>query len=321
MGSTQRNLFFMFTIAFSTMVFYSFEWMNPPEKNQDHSSLVSQQLSVLGENLPWYLDSTFTPQEIERGQSLVYKGYYTLGTKKSKKQSKHFTCKSCHNTQREDPVLYRPSAESRLEYAVEHNLPFLQGTTLWGAVNREHWYNDDYYKKYGSLVKNAQDNLESAIQLCATECAQGRALTQEEMRYMLAYLSSLQVKMSDLDLTEKETHKISNASSPQEKKQALSLLKSKYLLASGATFTDVLSKDKRNQKANPQTGKQIYTQSCLHCHNPKNGVTNYTLDISKIDIKHLKKNVLENNPYSIYTITRVGTSPIPGYKPYMPHYR
>ena len=56
-----------------------------------------------------------------------------------------------------------------------HSMIFLscRGTTFYGITNRETWYNDDYYKKYGDLVKPANENLVEAVQLCAMECSQG----------------------------------------------------------------------------------------------------------------------------------------------------
>ena len=92
------------------------------------------------------------------------------------KQSKHFVCTSCHNIQKEDPDLSIADPQARLEYARDMELPYLPGTTLYGAVNRTSFYNGDYEKKYGDLVKPARNNLREAIQLCAVECSQGRAL-------------------------------------------------------------------------------------------------------------------------------------------------
>ena len=41
-------------------------------------------------------------------------------------------------------------------------IPFLQGTALYGAVNRTSFYNGDYEKKYGSLVSKARNDLREA---------------------------------------------------------------------------------------------------------------------------------------------------------------
>ena len=39
---------------------------------------------------------------------------------------------------------------------------------MYGTVNKVSWYNGDYFKKYGALVKPANQSLKEAIHLCAT---------------------------------------------------------------------------------------------------------------------------------------------------------
>ena len=68
-------------------------------------------------------------------------------------QSKHFVCTSCHNTQREDPDLTVSDPEARLFYTSERDMPFLQATTLYGAVNRDTYYNGDYSKNHPILQR------------------------------------------------------------------------------------------------------------------------------------------------------------------------
>ncbi len=157
------------------------------------------------------LDST-SAQLIQTGKELVTQGYSTNPNgRKSKRISKHFVCTSCHNTQREDPDLRDAlNPESRLQYCKENDLPFLQGTTLWGIVNRESWYNDDYIQKYGDLVTKARYDLKEAVQLCAKECSQGRVLKQWEEKAILAYLWSIEIKLSDLELPDSLLNKLNN---------------------------------------------------------------------------------------------------------------
>ncbi len=245
------------------------------------------------------------------GYEIIHNGQSNLN---KKRQSKHFTCRSCHNVVREDDNLSHPTPEDRLKYGLKNDLPFLQGTTLWGIVNRESYYNGDYVKKYGSKVEKANKNLENAIQLCATECAQGRALNKEELNAVLHYLWTLELKFEDLILTKQEKEAIHN----QSNNQAIDLIKSKYLQYSPATFVDQMQV--RTKKGSPEHGRYIYEKSCMHCHNSSKGVTNFTLDVSSIDLKFLAKNLDTYNKYSIYWITRYGTHPVAGYKPYMPHY-
>ena len=64
--------------------------------------------------------------------------------------SRSFTCSQCHNDQREDPVLTEQDPEARFDYieaqlrlqapGSEH-LKIVQGVTMWGAVNRQLFYN------------------------------------------------------------------------------------------------------------------------------------------------------------------------------------
>lgn len=256
--------------------------------------------------------------DVQRGYDLVHLGYATAPNgKQGKRQSKHFTCRSCHNVVREDENLPNPTPEGRIKYAKENDLPFLQGTTFWGIVNRKTFYNGDYKKKYGALVENARDTLVNAVHLCATECAQGRPLEDWETKAIMAYFWSLQLKLSDLDLTPEEWE---NLQDPSRETQVL--LESKFLTASPATFKYPWKGMKvgYGENGNAEWGKEIYTRSCLHCHNPNDGVTNFTLDISTIDKNFLASKMSGSTDYSIYWVTRLGTKPLPGYKPYMPHY-
>src|SRR5687768_8146241 len=91
-----------------------------------------------------------TPEMVNRRRMLFLTGR-AIGPdgNESRLQSKHYKCTNCHNTVREDPVLNNSDPEARLTYSNEMGLPFLQGTTMWGVVNRETWYNGDYFTKYG----------------------------------------------------------------------------------------------------------------------------------------------------------------------------
>jgi len=133
---------------------------------------------------------------VEAGRSIIEDGFApTPGGGKTGQQSKHFVCTSCHNTQREDPELTVSDPAARLAYTSDRDLPFLQGTTLFGAVNRDNYYNGDYYKKYGDLVDAARNDVRGAIQLCAVECAQGRSLDEWEVESILAYMWSKELQM------------------------------------------------------------------------------------------------------------------------------
>lgn len=260
----------------------------------------------------------------ENGKKLFLEGISkSPDGKKSKKQSKHFVCTSCHNIVQEDPNLSVSNPQARLVYAKEKNIPFLQGTTMYGAVNRTSFYNGDYYKKYGDLVDKARNDIREAIQLCAVECAQGRPLKHWEIESILAYLWTLEIKMKDLNLTGTDFQKITAAIDKDTNKvAAISLLKSKYLQGSPATFIAPPENRKTgaaNLMGNPKNGKLVYDLSCKHCHENER-YSFFKLDDSQLSFEHLDKHFGKYSRYSTYQVSRWGTSPIPGKKAYMPQY-
>ncbi|TXF89997.1 cytochrome c [Neolewinella aurantiaca] len=256
----------------------------------------------------------------ELGREIVLEGRLSEGGM----QSAHFKCTSCHNIVREDPVLAVMDPTARLAYAEANDLPFLPGTTLWGAVNRESYYNGDYDKKYGDLVKPARHDLRGAIQLCATECAQGEPLNEVEMESVMAYLHTIGLKVNDLPEGAPTVKRINDAIS--EKTAAPGVvedLKASYLLASPATF--VLPPEDRKAgfpvagTPDPANGRAIYIRGCLHCHE-KQRYSFFELDDSENHWAFLTKHFPRYDRYSTYQVVRYGTSPIPGKRAYMPHY-
>lgn len=285
-------------------------------------SSLTEVLMALGDEQPIHYTSESSPELIQQGMEIVTQGRTTAPNgKKSSLQSKYFTCTDCHNVMMEDPDLRKSDPEARLKHAVKNNIPFLSGTTFYGMVNREHWYNDDYQVKYGDLVKPAKDTLVNAIHLCTVECSQGRAFEEWELKAVMAYLYSIEYKLEDLKLTKEDYAKLNTYQSGEKNKELIKWIKTFYLQYSPATFLDPLSEDKRGygENGNPENGKLIYEISCMQCH-ATGRVTNYTLDQNKIDLKHLKSNIKGHNHFSLYNITRKGTYALPGYRPYMPNY-
>lgn len=280
-------------------------------------------LKYFGEPDP---NHTTTETNAEIGKNLIETGYKD-GRKFSlaAPQSKHFKCTACHNMQKEDPDLRVSDPEARLEYALENDLPFLQGTTLYGAVNRMSFYNDDYEKKYGDLVRPARNNLREAIQLCAVECSQGRRLKDKELESVLAYLWTLQFKLSDLDLDAQAMKQIKKATqnhrSGERNNAILKLVKSHYLSGSPAHFIPPPSDRKAGAPytGRPEKGKLIYDLSCKHCHFNQR-YSYYNLNDSKLSMRHLARHASKYSRYSIYQVARYGTSPFPGKRSYMPQY-
>lgn len=254
------------------------------------------------------------------GRQIVLEGRLAQGDK----QSAHFKCTSCHNTVREDPVLTEMHPAARLAYAEANDLPFLPGTTFWGAVNRESYYNGDYEKKYGDLVKAARHDLRGAIQLCATECAQGEPLNEVEMESVVTYLHTIGLKLKDLPEGAPTVKQINNAIVEKEAANGvIEGLKKNYLLASPASF--VLPPEDRktgfdvSAKPDPTNGRAIYERGCLHCHE-KRRYSFFELADSEDHWSFMTKHFPRYTRYSTYQVVRYGTSPIPGKRAYMPHY-
>ncbi len=291
--------------------------------NKDSS--VAEMLTKLGEKpMPHQPMMNLKGVSVENGRRLVLEGFSSKpegGT--TSKQSAHFVCTSCHNIERDEPNLGVVDAQARLEYSIEKGLPMLQGSSLYGAVNRSSFYNGDYERKYGDLTKPARNDLRKAVQLCATECAQGRKLENWEMESVLAYLWTLELKADDLNLSKEEMTSVEMAVNKDgDKAAAASLLKSKYLSGAPATFVKPPENRKEGYaevEGNPANGKLIYESSCLHCHDGQR-YSYFNLDESEISYDYLEKHFPKYTRYSTYQVTRYGTSPLPGKKAYMPLY-
>ena len=316
----------------------------------DHSSVdvgpetaVEDILVMLGEEpVAHQLNPAMEGVTVQRGYEIVHEGRTTRPDKggRTARQSRHFYCTSCHNTVIEDPDLSVADPQARLNYAVEKGIPFLQGTTLYGVVNRTSYYNGDYEKKYGKeQVDKARYDLREAIQLCAVGCAQGRALDDWEIESVLAYLWTLELKLSDLNLEDQGYDRIADAIQgegeqrsggrsergsegvSEKKEEVVEMIKSKYLQASPATFTPPPADREKGYllKGDAGNGKAIYETSCLYCH--QNGrFSFYHLGDEKLSFKHLDYHMARYTPYSLYQVARYGTVPLFGKKSYMPQY-
>ncbi len=259
----------------------------------------------------------------EAGKSIVFNGYgIKANGKKGKRVSRHFECIACHNVVREDPNLLDPDPEARLTYASEHQIPFLQGTTFYGISNRTSFYNGDYEKKYGELVDQARHNIREAIQVCATECSQGRRLKDWEVESILAYFQTIQLKFGDLEVSDQDRAVVTNALSGQSgRDEAVSLIKSKYLDHSPAHFVDPPADRKTGNQleGDPANGKLIYDLSCMHCHENKR-YSFFVLDNQKMTFRFLAHHFPKFTKHSIYQVGRYGTSPLMLKRAYMPNY-
>lgn len=297
-------------------------FVSSPDLNEEKP--VAEVLVELGADpLPHQPDFSIPGVSVEAGQRLVLEG---VGSRKngnaSGRQSKHFVCTSCHNVEREDPDLSRADPEARLVYVKEKGMPFLQGSALYGVVNRTSFYNGDYDKKYGDLVVKARHNLREAIQLCATECAQGRSLEDWELESVLAYFWTIDLKLGDLNLNAKDLDKVERALRMRKPDTtAVAVIKAHYLEASPATFVTPPEDRTAGYQAagNADNGRLIYELSCLHCHE-RQRYSFFELDNSGMSFDFLLKHLPRYTRYSAYQVMRYGTSPLNGKRAYMPHY-
>lgn len=260
----------------------------------------------------------------EAGKRMVLEGFsQNSAGQKMAKLSNHFVCTSCHNIVKEHDDLTSIDPQERLEYAVKNNLPFLQGSSLYGLVNRASFYNGDYVKKYGDKAIKAHNDIREAIQLCAIECAQGRRLKTWELESVLAYLWTIQLKIEDLNLTTDEQSMIEKAiNTGDNQSEAIALIQSKYRKDSPATFgtpPDDISRGYDHLEGNASNGKLIYKMGCQHCHENRR-YSFLELDDSKLTFNYLKRKMKRHNRFSFYWVSRYGTKPLPGKKAYMPHY-
>lgn len=306
-------------------------------------ALLCMALRFASETTPWHADTPlqevlsalgqpgpphFLPDDPDRaaiGKTLVYEGRLIKANgQRTPYISKYYKCTTCHNVVQEDPDLTKSDSEARLTYAMEHKIPFLQGTTFKGIVNRESWYNDDYVKKYGDeKIEKAHQNLRASIQLCAIECSQGRPMEDWEIEAVLAYFWSLQYTLGDLDLTKEQLAQLNEKRSTPTAHPALrTWLRKMYLTKSPAHFYDAPADKNQGYPGitgRPERGKAIYELSCLHCHQ-EGGVSHYVLDNSKLSFRHLHQMIPKDSHFSLYQIIPYGTYAIPGHRPYMPHY-
>ncbi len=316
-----------FSIGFLGLVFIicaSLIIPHSPSDRVSESDRVSKILETLGsDEINKFPDVSVFGVSAKRGEEIIRNGFSAKpGGGKSKKQSKHFVCTSCHNLEKEDPDLRFADPQARLDYTTANGLPFLQGTTLYGAVNRDKYYNGDYFLKYGDLVLPARKDIREAIQLCAVECAQGRKLKDWELESILSFLWTLDLKLSDLNLNDDDLAFIDQAVNNRvEQDSAIALIKSRYLNHSPAHFgsSEESKANAANLQGDPENGAKIYDNSCLHCHEGQRH-SYFLLVDTKVSFNYLKRKEDAHTDHSVYQVTRYGVKSIAGRKSYMPQY-
>ncbi len=320
----RRNLVFASIILFGILAFAGFSFELGDGGTIGRQSSVAQVLEYFGEEPAAHAMENSDAEMVRQGKELVLDGVTTdRRGKKTKRQSKHFKCTSCHNMVKDDPDLSKVDPQARLNYCIENELPYLQATSLYGAVNRTTFYNDDYQKKYAwnPRIGKAHTDLKEAIQLCAVECAQGRPLKNWELESVLAYLWSLDLKLDDLNISDEEIGQLRAYANEGKNKEAVEMLNGKFLKAAPAHFTDAPKDAKKgyDKQGNAANGQHIYQLSCLHCHDGKK-YSMFELDDHKLSHSFLESHFDSYGRYSIYQVSRYGAPSYPGKRAYMPQY-
>ena len=140
-----------------------------------------------------------------------------------------------------------------------------------------------------------------------------------EIRTVLHYFKSLELKISDLKFSDQEIAQISKALVANNKK-AIKIIKSKYAQFNDAHFGTSEIPKIEGYDPDLKRGHFIFENGCLHCHSAEKNITNFDLDMSALTFKFLNNKKNKYSSYSISHITRHGTYAISGRKQYMPQY-
>lgn len=278
---------------------------------------VEDVLIELGDPKPQHYIEKIDLDSAKMGEELVYFG--RLLDHSNSRISKYFVCTDCHNQVLETDDPADESPKRVLEFSKKNDIPFLPGSTFYGMYNKRHWYNGDYDKKYGDLVKDTRDTLYNAIQLCATQCSQGREMDPWEIRCVMHYYKKIQIKVSDLKFSNEEYTQFSNLVTVGNAK-AIGMVKGKYNEINDAHFGTSEIPKIEGYEPSFDNGEYIYKKGCMHCHAPEREMTNFDLDMNKLSFKFLYAKKDKYNHFSISHITRYGTYAINGRRQYMPQY-
>ncbi|GBD35594.1 hypothetical protein HRbin36_00707 [bacterium HR36] len=192
---------------------------------------------------------------VQWGRELVHEGRVKqppVGPTPSVPIADTYRCLHCHNLVREDVVLTHQDPVAR-ESLLEHNpalagkktgVHLTTGTTFWGLVNRERFYNG-YYARYHRLkVREGNsfrpmnpESLADAIQVCCSYCSAGRFPEDWELDSILAYLWTLELRLRDLGLPADQQRQLLeqlNSGNAELQAAARKELRKHYLVASAA---------------------------------------------------------------------------------------
>lgn len=279
----------------------------------------------LGEGAPEHRITDRSPEWVNAGRELVFEGSSVnpdsgiAGTR----LSSNFRCIDCHSTRPEQAsILQVGNPETKLSYAIQHDLPLLPGSSFAGLVNHDSYYNGDYRKKYrfSPVFIAAQQHLKKAVEFCSRECSRGRDPEPWELKAMLAYLWSLEWRLGDVGYTGANLDDLKRrVSNSAEHSGVASEIKSRYSLTNPATFGEVPRDPKAGypmvRPADMQSGREIWSRSCLHCH----VVGGSALPFIEDD-PNTWKSLDARFDVQIYHFIREGTEHGKGKRPYMPNF-
>lgn len=300
----------------------------PNEQVQD-STFVWDLYEKLGKIRLHKPDPSVAEASVERGKDLVEKGYAVNAQgKRTGVLSKYFKCTDCHYQGRESADWSKTDADSRLSYSTLFQTPMLPGTTFYGLVNRESFFNGDYQTRYADgspSVAIARTDVRKAIEFCALRFAQGRPLQAWETESILRYFWSLQLKIGDLEISDEEYEKINMAfKDGTSSARAIHLLKAKFPDKLAASFAEpprygTWSDNRLRDKASFEQGKTVYEQGCRSCHAGQKSART-RLDYNSATFQKLSKQLRENDKGSVYHIVRTGSPADKTNRPLMPAY-
>jgi len=323
----KMNKFLLALCVIFIIVLYSFnsgesEWKKVLNSDTENLSLEAVRLALGADKGSFHMEN-FDPEKAKIGLELILKGKTKRGFFKSKVISSYFVCTDCHNVGREFKNSSDQNPSSRLDFAKVNNLPFLPASTFWGIYNRTSFFNDDYIKKYGDIIKDAKQSLPGSIQVCAKYCSSGRYLKSWELEAIIHYFKANELKIKDLSLTNNQKDAISRIQSlsETEKSDLLASINNSFTQGYSAHFAETMPRDDRKYGVggDVDNGKFIYEKACLHCH-LDGRVTYLKLGNDKLSAQMFLKNKSTYDDLSVYQIIRQGTYAMPGRNQYMPRF-
>lgn len=286
----------------------------------------------------------YTDDMVRRGEELVLYGQTADG---ESVVAKTMVCTDCHNLEREDPDLRISDAEARYAwtrdrmtvYDPDKPLPITAGSTLFGIVDREAFYNGFYQdEKYGVFVTTplflgmaATESLQSSVVICGQYCSAGYAPSDAQVDDIVAYLWTLQFTLGDLDVSAEDRAFIEDESQPAEAR--IARLKSYYLQGYPATLGNrpadaergFVPGDEIAETPDPERGRDVFERACLGCHDSSDGSgpndIDFTTEASRAVLSlyftEMGGEHVEPDQANLYYFLRHGEETPPG-EPYAP---